>query len=53
MMLKQCFSERALLFITPHLLNKLPASLKYLDFIVTFKSKLKTFTFARAFDLTL
>ena len=46
------FSERAFLYIAPHFLNRLPASLKELDSIATFKFKLKTFMFERAFDLS-
>ena len=49
---ERCFSERAFSYIAPCLLNRLPASLKELDSIATFKSKLKTFIFERAFDLS-
>ena len=49
---EQCFSEKAFSYIAPCLLNRLPASLKELDYIATFKSKLKTLMFARAFDLS-
>ena len=49
---EQCFSERALLYIAPCLLNRLPGSLKESDCIATFKSKLKTCMFVRAFDLS-
>ena len=37
--------------MAPCLLNRLPVSLKELDYIATFESNLKTFMFARAFDL--
>ena len=46
------FSERAFLYIAPHLLNRLHASLKKLDFIATFKNRLKTFLFAGSYDLS-
>ena len=42
--------EGAFSNISPRLLNRLLASLKELDSIATFKSKLKTFV--RAFDLS-
>ena len=45
---ERCFFERAFSYIAPCLLNRLPASLKKLDSIATFKSKLKTFMFERA-----
>ena len=48
---EQCFSERLFSYIAPHFLNRLPPSLKELNSIATFKSELKTFMFARAFDL--
>ena len=48
---KRCFSERAFSCIAACPLIRLPASLKELDSIGTFKSKLKTFPFARAFDI--
>ena len=47
-----CFPERAFSYITPRLLNMLPASSKELDSIETFKSRLKTFMFTRAFDIS-
>ena len=37
--------------IAPRLLDRLPSSLKELDFVATFKSKLKTFLLLRSFDL--
>ena len=46
----QCFSEKAFSYIAPRLLTRLPASLKKLDSITTFKSKLKTLMFVRAYD---
>ena len=49
---ERCFSERIFSYIAPYLLNRLPVSLKESDSIATFKSKLKTFMFARAFDLS-
>ena len=49
---ERCLSVRAFSYIAPHLLNRLPASLKELDSIATIKSKLKTFLFVRAFDLS-
>ena len=39
-----CFSEKTVLYTTPHLLNRWPVSLKELDFEATFNSKLKTFS---------
>ena len=47
-----CFCERAFSYISPFLLNRLPASLKELDSIAVIKSKLKTFMFPRGFDLS-
>ena len=49
---ERCSSERAFSYIAPRLLNRIPASLKKLDYIATFKSELKTFMFARAFDFS-
>ena len=49
---ERCFSKRAFSYIALCLLNRLPASLKELDSIALFKSKLKTFMFAGAFDLS-
>ena len=49
---ERCFSEGAFSYIASCLLNRLPASLKELDSIATFTSKLKTFMFERAFDLS-
>ena len=46
------FSERAFSYIAPRLFNRLPASLKESDSVDLFKSKLKTFMFMRAFDLS-
>ena len=43
---------RTFCYIAPRLLNMLPASLKELDSIAKFKSRLKTFVFVRAFDLS-
>ena len=48
---ERCFSETAFSYVASRLLNKFPASMKELDSIVVFKSKLKTFLFVRAFDL--
>ena len=48
---KQCFSERAVSYLSPCLLNRLSALLNELDSIATFKSKFMTFMFERAFDL--
>ena len=45
-------SERVVLRIAHRLLNRLPSSLKELDSIAAFKSELKTFMFARVFDLS-
>ena len=39
-------------FLKGYLLNRLPATLTELDSIATFKSKLETFMYARAFDLS-
>ena len=44
-------SEKAFSYIAPRLLNRLPASLKEMGSITTFKSKLKTFMFARTFGM--
>ena len=52
MTFERCFSERAFLYIAPHLLNRLSASLKELDSVATFKSKLRTFMFIRASELS-
>ena len=49
---ERCFYERAFSYIAPRLLNRFTTSLKELDSIAAFKSKLKTFTFVRAFDLS-
>ena len=49
---ERCFSERAYSYIAPSLLNTLLASLKEVGSIATFKSKLKTFIFVTAFDLS-
>ena len=49
---EQCFSGGAFLYTAPCLLNNLTASLKESDSVATFKSKLKTFMFAGAFDLS-
>ena len=38
--------------VAPHLLKRFSASLTELDSIATFKSKLKTFMFARVLDLS-
>ena len=46
------FSERSFSYIAPRLLNRLPVSLKELDSVETFKSKLKSFLFVRAFDIS-
>ena len=46
------FSERASSYIVPCLFNRLPVSLKESDSIDLFKSKLKTFMFTKAFDLS-
>ena len=48
---ERCFSQRTFSYFAPSLLNRLPTSLKESDSIATFKSKFKTFMFARAFDL--
>ena len=45
------FSNRAFSYIAPRLLNRLPASMKEIDSLDLFKSKLKSFLFARAYDL--
>ena len=44
------FSERAFSYAAPRLFNRLPASLKTLDSPESFKSKLKTYLFERAYD---
>ena len=49
---ERCFSERAFLYIAPHLLNRLLGSLKELDSSPTFRFKLNTVMFARVFDLS-
>ena len=41
---ERCFSEGSISYIAPRLLNRLPASMKESDPIVTFKFKLKTFS---------
>ena len=46
----QYFSGKAFSYSAPRLLNRLPALLKKSDSIATFKSKLETFMFVRAFD---
>lgn len=45
------FAERSFSYIAPRLLNRLPASLKQLESLDVFKSRLKSFLFTRAYDL--
>ena len=46
-----CFAERSFAYVVPRLLNRLPVSLKEVDSLQAFKSRLKTFLFARAYDV--
>ena len=45
------FAERSFSYVAPRLLNRLPVSLKELDSLQAFKSRLKSFLFAKAFDI--
>lgn len=47
---ERCFAERSFSYVAPRLLNRLPVSLKELDSLQAFKSRLKTLLFARVYD---
>ena len=44
------FANRSFSYIAPHLCNKLPITIKLIDFLNTFKSHLKAFLFSHAYD---
>ena len=46
------FSNRAFSYTAPRLLNRLPVSIKEIDSLDLFKSKLKSYLFTRAYNLT-
>ena len=44
------FANRSFSYIAPRLYNKLPITVKLIDFLTTFKSHLKAFHFSRAYE---
>ena len=44
------FANHSFSYIAPHLFNKLPFTIKLIDSLDTFKSRLKAFLFSHAYD---
>ena len=44
------FANRSFSYIAPHLYNKLPITIKLIDYLNTFKKPLNAFLFSRAYD---